>query len=407
MILRELPMIREKYLISVIIPVYNLSLYLRECVDSIINQTYKNLEIILVDDGSTDNSYEICQEYKYKDPRIIVLHKQNGGHTSARKYGIQRSTGEYITFVDGDDWIDIDTYAKVAQIIQNNEVDVYASGHIEEYVDRQVTIKNSINAGFYLKDKLQQEIYPRLICNGAFFRWGITPSLCTKVFKRELFQANELELDDSINIGEDAAWVFAIFSKVENIYISENTPYHYRQRPCSVMSMEMEIEQYKRLYSFLYRYYNRHYYKNVLMDQLYKYMIFVLLLKRYDIFLRSFKGIPFKVNQDRKKVVIYGAGGFGQEVYKKIKKTKSIDIEVVSWVDRRYMYYRELELNVEDPNTIINLEYDHIWIAVLESDTVKSIYRDLQKIGVDKEKVLTVNIDGIDYQEVVGRVMKM
>lgn len=400
-------MITEKYLISVIISVYNLSLYLRECVDSIINQTYSNLEIILVDDGSTDNSYEICHEYKEKDPRIVVLHKENGGHTSARKYGIQQATGEYITFVDGDDWLDTNTYSKIAKIIENNKIDVCAYGHIEEYADRQVIIKNSIDTGFYQKDKLHKEIYPKLICNGPFFRWGITPSLCTKVFKRGLFQASELELDDSINIGEDAAWVFAILSKVDSLYISDITPYHYRQRQCSVMSMSMEIEQYKKLYRFLFKYYDQQSCKNILMNQLYKYIAFVLLLKRCDIFFANFTHIPFDMNKEKAKVVIYGAGGFGQEVYKKIGEAKNIEIEVISWVDRRYKDYRGAGLNVEKPNSIINLVYDYILIAVLESDTVKKIYIDLEEMGVDKEKVLTVNIDRVHYQGLVDQIMKM
>lgn len=400
-------MAKEKYLISVIIPVYNLSIYLRECVESIINQTYGNLEIILVDDGSTDNSYEICQEYKNKDPRIVVLHQENGGHTSARKYGIQQATGEYVTFVDGDDWIDTNTYEMVAAIIEENEVDVCAYGHIEEYTDKQSITKNSIDAGYYLKDKLQKEIYPKLICNGAFFKWGITPSLCTKVFKRKLFQASELALDNGIKIGEDAAWVFAILSKIDSLYISEITPYHYRQRQGSVMSMKMEVGQYKKLYGFLFKYYDRHYCRKILMDQLCKYIAFVLLLKRCDIFFDNFTQVPFELSKEEAKVVIYGAGGFGQEVYRKVKKAKNIGIEVVSWVDRRYDYYRELGMNVLNPNSINDLGYDHIIIAVLESDTVKSIYRDLEKMGVDKEKIFTVNIDRVNYQEIVGQVMRM
>ena len=96
--------------ISVIVPVYNVENYLRRCVDSIINQTYKNLEIILVDDGSPDNCPVICDEYAQKDSRIKVIHKENGGLSSARNCGMDMATGEYIGFVDGDDWIESDMY---------------------------------------------------------------------------------------------------------------------------------------------------------------------------------------------------------------------------------------------------------------------------------------------------------
>ena len=92
-------------LVSVIIPVYDVEPYLRRCLDSVVNQTYKNLEIILVDDGSTDSSPEICDEYAGADSRIIVIHKENGGQAEARNKGIEAATGEYITFVDADDYI--------------------------------------------------------------------------------------------------------------------------------------------------------------------------------------------------------------------------------------------------------------------------------------------------------------
>ena len=98
-------------LISIIIPVYNVEKYLRRCVDSVLGQTYDKLEIILVDDGSTDNSGRICDEYREKDQRIIVIHKENGGLSEARNFGIEKSSGEYISFVDSDDWIPEDSVA--------------------------------------------------------------------------------------------------------------------------------------------------------------------------------------------------------------------------------------------------------------------------------------------------------
>lgn len=97
-------------LISVIVPVYNVENYLCKCVDSIINQTYNNLEIILVDDGSTDGSASICDEYVLKDSRVKVIHKENGGVSSARNIGIAEASGEYICFVDSDDWLELDYF---------------------------------------------------------------------------------------------------------------------------------------------------------------------------------------------------------------------------------------------------------------------------------------------------------
>lgn len=102
----------KRNMISVIVPIYNIQEYLPQCIDSIINQTYTELEIILVDDGSTDSGGSICDEYALNDSRVKVIHKKNGGLVSARKAGIRAAHGEYITFVDGDDWIERDTYQK-------------------------------------------------------------------------------------------------------------------------------------------------------------------------------------------------------------------------------------------------------------------------------------------------------
>ncbi len=114
----------EKPLISVIIPVYNAGKYLEQCMDSILNQTYKNLEVILVDDGSKDDSYEKCKLYAEKDNRVFAYHKSNGGVSSARNYGLERARGDYITFLDPDDYIDASMYDKLYAAIRKNGTEV-------------------------------------------------------------------------------------------------------------------------------------------------------------------------------------------------------------------------------------------------------------------------------------------
>ena len=115
-------------LISVIVPVYNVGKYVGQCIESIINQTYKNLEIILVDDGSTDNSGKICDEYAKKDNRIKVIHKENGGLVTAKKVGINVATGQYVSIIDSDDSIKYDMYTKMFKIMKEYNVDFVDSG---------------------------------------------------------------------------------------------------------------------------------------------------------------------------------------------------------------------------------------------------------------------------------------
>ena len=125
-------------LISVIVPIHNVKEFMKKCIESIIKQSYTNLEIILVDDGSTDGSEKICDEYAVKDSRIKVIHKSNGGLVSARKAGIQVATGDYAAYVDGDDWLEEEAYEKLLDLVGTNLPDIIGYGMVEEYADKTV-----------------------------------------------------------------------------------------------------------------------------------------------------------------------------------------------------------------------------------------------------------------------------
>ena len=129
--------------ISVVVPVYNVEQYLEKCVNSIINQTYKNLEIILVDDGATDKSGKLCDELAKLDNRIMAYHKKNGGLSDARNYGVERATGDYIGFVDGDDYIDVEMYEKLYEAIKKENVDVAECNLKIIYFLKKIKINNN------------------------------------------------------------------------------------------------------------------------------------------------------------------------------------------------------------------------------------------------------------------------
>ena len=122
--------VNEQYMakISVIIPIYNSGQYLSRCLNSVLNQTFQSMEIILVDDGSKDDSLDICKKYALEDERIIVLHQENGGSTKARKFGLEVSQGEYIAFVDSDDWIDACLLENLYKLTEKGQADIVASG---------------------------------------------------------------------------------------------------------------------------------------------------------------------------------------------------------------------------------------------------------------------------------------
>ena len=151
--------------ISVVVPIYKVEKYLDRCIYSIINQTYTNLEIILVDDGSPDNCPKICDEYASKDNRIKVIHKQNGGLSSARNAGIKVATGDYIGFVDSDDFIELDMYEQMYKVAYENDVDLVMSDYYKVHKDDRKEVTLDINPGMYKKDDIASE-------KGFEYRWG-------------------------------------------------------------------------------------------------------------------------------------------------------------------------------------------------------------------------------------------
>ena len=159
----------DKPLISVIVPIYMIDRYIGLCIESIINQTYKNLEIILVDDGSTDKCPEICDLYGRKDPRIKVIHKPNGGLVSARKAGLQQSNGIYISYVDGDDWIEPGFIEGLYSAAETSGADMVCAGQKRDLFAKSVCFKNAFSEGTYEEDRLR-DLWKTMISMPPYYR---------------------------------------------------------------------------------------------------------------------------------------------------------------------------------------------------------------------------------------------
>ena len=145
--------------VSIVVPIYNVEKYLKQCIESIINQTLQDIEIILVDDGSPDNCPQICDEYAKKDSRIKVVHKKNGGLSSARNAGIEVATGDFIGFVDSDDYIELDMYEKMYNIAKENHVDFVVSDYYKVSDKGKIITTIDMNEGIYDKNRIIKEIF--------------------------------------------------------------------------------------------------------------------------------------------------------------------------------------------------------------------------------------------------------
>lgn len=204
----------EESKISVIVPVYKVEPYLRKCLDSIVNQTHRNLEIILVDDGSPDSCGAVCDEYAAKDGRIKVIHKGNGGVASARNAGLDAATGDYIGWVDGDDWIEPEMFETMLRGAEAHDADIAICSRMEIYPD------HSFPMGWQQAELLNKEQAVALLVEDDVIR----SYLCDKLWKRELFQDIRFP---QLKVFEDMAVMYPLFMRAERVVCLPDVLYHY------------------------------------------------------------------------------------------------------------------------------------------------------------------------------------
>ena len=208
-------------LISIMGPVYNVEEYLKECIDSIINQTYKRIEIILVDDGSTDKSGKICDDYAKIDKRIKVVHKENGGLSDARNVGISVSSGKYIAFVDSDDWVEKTMYKKMYSLCKKYDADICVCGYFREYKDETISKCSSKGVVYKKEDALRELIKGVTIQDHAW----------TKLYKKSLWEHIEYPVG---KVYEDIRTTYRVFQEAGIVCLLSERMYHYRQRKGSI-----------------------------------------------------------------------------------------------------------------------------------------------------------------------------
>lgn len=204
--------------VSVSVPVYNAMKYLRQCLDSLVNQTLRDIEIILVDDGSTDGSGAICDEYATSNPQIKVIHKANGGSASARQTALDASKGKYICSCDADDWVELDTYELLYKKAEETDADIVMCDYWSEYPDgRQIASVYGRNPNDR-KDLLADAL------NGKF------PSqVWCKMFRRDIFDKYSLSWEQGINLGEDFLMTIKVIRNNVKVAYLPTALYHYRR----------------------------------------------------------------------------------------------------------------------------------------------------------------------------------
>lgn len=220
--------------ISVLIPAYNSERFIVECISSAINQSYLNIEIIIVDDGSTDNTFSICDNYAKNDNRLKIIRKNNGGVVSARIEAAKYADGDFVLCLDSDDFIDRTMIEQMLELANRSNADVVCTGYIKEKPNESAIRRNYLNSGIY-KNKALEAALSMLIYAGEFYRPGIMPFICGKLIKTDLYKKYQKSVPVEINRGEDVAVMFPLLLNSKCIVIdNEFKPYHYRKNSKSI-----------------------------------------------------------------------------------------------------------------------------------------------------------------------------
>lgn len=217
--------------LSIIVPIFRAEAHISQCVDSILDQVFTDFELILIDDGSPDTCGAICDAYAAKDARVRVVHKENEGLVRARKSGLDAAAGNYIGFVDADDWIEPKMFQLLCAAAVSTGSEMVGCNFFLEYPDATAYGGGVVPPGSYDKDRLRVEVYPVMLTTFEFGEYGITPAVWCKIFKRNVLSRNLESVPDQLRNGEDGAITYPCLMDIQSLCLLGDTLYHYRQHP--------------------------------------------------------------------------------------------------------------------------------------------------------------------------------
>lgn len=378
-------------LLSVIVPVYNVEPYLRRCVDSIINQTYKKLQIILIDDGSTDDSGKICDEFAARDARILVRHSQNGGLVSARKAGTCLAQGEYVSFVDGDDWIDSNRMERAVLKLQDEQVDMlYLGGYIREFDgERTLIVDDFVEENFSGSD--MAKIFPLLQVPGKAFERILRPTMWNWIIKKDLVAKQQAQAEERISMGEDmlAIWTCALFANSARVF--QCPTYHYTQRSDSLMYVfdSKEAFRMKLLSSQLMETVekSRHKSNDVVRTCAVLSAIQTIVFSDWSLLLKTIPDclVPYENVKLGSRVVVFGAGKIGFHLVGAVKRFGEYNIIAVC--DNNTQRPKISGYEILLPKDAAKLDYDFVVVAVGYESMAMQMKNELLSLGVPENKI--------------------
>lgn len=381
--------------LTVVVPLYNQEKYIRQCIESILHQSLYDVNVIVVNDGSTDHSLEICNDIAQTDSRVMVLSQKNQGSAEARLTGIIHATTKYVTFVDADDFILHDSYINAVEWMDDdNDVILF---EIERYYNEH-NIKHEyhvLESGKYDKKRISEEVYPKLVWNFEKKTPGLECSLCVRIVKTELLREAYYNLNGNrFYYGEDIAISYPLTTRINSMVVIPKSYYMHRQRENSKVPGYVQSEGYFEEVRNLCNYIRYALSKNVegynfcaQIDYFYMYSVELKKLCYNDYFyFREFL-FPFNCVGYGEKILLYGAGEVGNVYYNQISKIHYCD-EVI-WVDKNAKYiYDSRVKGLEVLNKKNTQNVNHVVIAIENRNKCEQIKKELVSKGFDENIIV-------------------
>lgn len=391
----------EKYKISIVVPVYNIEDYLEACIESLINQTYSNTEILLIDDGSTDSSGEICDKYQKCDSRIKVIHKKNEGVVSARKCGGIYATGDYISSVDGDDWIEPDRIMHLAKKCLETEADmIYMEGYYKDYDTdwKSVLVESDIEEGYFSETQIPNQIIPMLIDINECFRRDVRAMLVCWGIKRELYKQSICDIDNRVFIGDDYACILCCLFEANSVFLMREKGYHYVQRQTSITHTlnRNSLHELKLWFGLVKK-------KLLLKDYSAQIMPHIIFLEIWYIMNADYASLlelqnqylyPYSKVKKGSQIAVLGAGIIGVQLINYLDENPNYS--VVAWVDN-YCTKQPLPdiCCVEKVDRLTETIFDYVVIVVQDVMIVAEIEQQLLELGIPEEKIAKMDAGAV------------
>ncbi len=379
-------------LLSVIIPVYNTEKYLPKCLDSIMNQTMQDMEILCVDDGSTDSSLSILQSYADRDSRIRVIQKENGGLVSARKAGVEAAAGRFIGYVDSDDWIEPVMYERLCDQAVRYQADMVSSGYFFEgnYITAHF---DDVPEGFYNEERLDY-LRENAIYNMKMRDVGIRGSLCCKIFLTEKFREVQSDIPDEISMSEDKLCILTYLLRCNRVYVLKEAFYHYMIHPESMVHAPNYgyLLKVNAVYQYFINLFSHPLFTESMRMQAELYIVELL-----------YKGInsrmgfrnqnllwvdPYWLQEIPKgaRVALYGGGALGHVYRRQLRSRK--DLSFICCIDFAWENSSADPFVTVSPEMLLETAYDMVVITIKNPVKADEVRQQLIKIGIPEEKIL-------------------